>query len=252
MVSDLAYTHIKISQLQKSFGDLTVLKGIDLEVKKGEFIAIVGKSGCGKSTLLRLIAGLDYYDEGTLYVNGKKLTSLNKDARIMFQDGRLLPWKKVIDNVGIGLSGKWKSVALESLKQVGLEEKKDEWPSRLSGGQQQRVALARALVHKPELLLLDEPLGALDALTRIEMQHLIEEIWSEKKITSILVTHDVEEAVTLADRVILIRDGKIELNQEIDLPRPRQRTQSAFSNYVETILDKILKSPKEKSLRLVE
>ncbi|MGM8215286.1 ATP-binding cassette domain-containing protein [Bacillaceae bacterium W0354] len=248
--------YVQITQLQKSYGNLNVLNGINLNIKKGEFVAIVGKSGCGKSTLLRLVAGLEPFNDGQLLINNKPLKGLNKDARMMFQDGRLLPWKKVIDNIGLGLKGKWYNRAFESLKKVGLEDKKDEWPAKLSGGQQQRVALARALVHQPNLMLLDEPLGALDALTRIEMQELIENIWQGNKITSILVTHDVEEAVTLADRVILIEKGTIALNKNIELDRPRRRTSQAFSNYVDEILNKILGNDivveEKKDLRLVE
>lgn len=242
---------IKIEDLQKSYNQLTVLDGINLDIREGEFVAIVGKSGCGKSTLLRLLAGLETYDHGSITIQGKKLTSLNRQARIMFQDGRLLPWKRVIDNIGIGLSGNWRPRALEALKNVGLEDRCDDWPSKLSGGQKQRVALARALVHEPDFLLLDEPLGALDALTRIEMQSLIESLWSRKKITSVLVTHDVEEAVAVADRVILIEEGKIVLNKVIALSRPRVRTHQAFSVYVEEILDRIMGRSNDSDLRLV-
>nr|WP_197969956.1 ATP-binding cassette domain-containing protein [Mesobacillus harenae] len=242
---------IKIEDLQKSYNQLTVLDGINLDIREGEFVAIVGKSGCGKSTLLRLLAGLETYDHGNITIQGKKLTSLNRQARIMFQDGRLLPWKRVIDNIGIGLSGNWRPRALEALKNVGLEDRCDDWPSKLSGGQKQRVALARALVHEPDFLLLDEPLGALDALTRIEMQSLIESLWSRKEITSVLVTHDVEEAVAVADRVILIEEGKIVLNKVIALSRPRVRTHQAFSVYVEEILDRIMGRSNDSDLRLV-
>jgi len=234
------HEYVKINHLKKSYGELDVLNGINLNIKKGEFVAVVGKSGCGKSTLLRLIAGLEPYDDGQLIIGNKSLKGLNKNARMMFQDGRLLPWKKVIENIGLGLKGDWKKQAYEALVKVGLEDKKDEWPAKLSGGQQQRVALARALVHQPTLMLLDEPLGALDALTRIDMQQLIETIWQEHQITSILVTHDVEEAVNMADRVILIENGKIALNKTIELTRPRKRTSQAFSNYVEEIMNHIL------------
>jgi sulfonate transport system ATP-binding protein len=232
--------HISLSNLTKTYHNREVLKGISLEIAKGEFVAIVGKSGCGKSTLLRLLAGLEARDDGKILINGKELLGLNSNSRIMFQDGRLLPWKKVVDNVGIGLKGEWKPRAVEALKNVGLDDRGEDWPSKLSGGQKQRVALARALVHEPDILLLDEPLGALDALTRIEMQELIEKIWNKVQITSIFVTHDVEEAVALADRIILIEDGTIVLNKSINLPRPRQRTSHAFTIYVEEILHKIM------------
>ncbi|RFU71239.1 ATP-binding cassette domain-containing protein [Peribacillus saganii] len=244
-------SHIVLDAVQKTYNNRPVLNGINLTIKFGEFVAVVGKSGCGKSTLLRLVAGLEKYDGGSICVGGMALNRLNKHARIMFQDGRLLPWKRVIDNVGLGLHGNWKMEALQALRNVGLEERGQDWPAKLSGGQKQRVALARALVHKPDILLLDEPLGALDALTRIEMQDLIETIWKEKKFTSILVTHDVEEAVAIADRVILIEDGKIVLNKLINLPRPRQRSNSAFANHVEEILDRIMLRGKEKELLVV-
>ncbi|WP_254052786.1 ATP-binding cassette domain-containing protein [Bacillus sp. V59.32b] len=250
-MSHVPNTHIILDGIQKSYDSRQVLKGIDLHIRFGEFIAIVGKSGCGKSTLLRLVAGLEPYDKGSISINGKTLDRLNKEARMMFQDGRLLPWKRVIDNVGMGLTGDWKREALKALRNVGLAERSGDWPGKLSGGQKQRVALARALAHKPDILLLDEPLGALDALTRIEMQELIEAIWTEKKFTSILVTHDVEEAVAIADRVILIEDGKIVLNKAIQLPRPRHRSQQAFANYVAEILDRIMHRGEEKDLPLV-
>ncbi|RFU62176.1 ATP-binding cassette domain-containing protein [Peribacillus glennii] len=240
MISHIPKVHIMLDDVQKSYNGRPVLSGVDLNIRFGEFVAIVGKSGCGKSTLLRLVAGLEQYDGGSITVNAKRLSCLNTDARIMFQDGRLLPWKRVLNNVGLGLKGKWRAEALQALANVGLRDRFDDWPGKLSGGQKQRVALARALVHKPDILLLDEPLGALDALTRIEMQALIERIWEEKKFTSLLVTHDVEEAVAIADRVILIDDGKIVLNKPIHLPRPRQRTQPAFANYVDQILDRIM------------
>lgn len=240
MKAKFPQNHIILENVKKSYDNRVVLDGLNLDIQTGEFIAIVGKSGCGKSTLLRLMAGLENLNGGTIKIHGNPLKGLNKDARIMFQDGRLLPWKKVLDNIGVGLTGDWKPRAMEALKNVGLEDRVNEWPSKLSGGQKQRVALARALVHQPQLLLLDEPLGALDALTRIEMQDLIEEIWKEKKITSVLVTHDVEEAVAIADRVILIDNGQIVLNKTINLPRRRQRTQSIFSIYVEEILEKIM------------
>lgn len=242
--------YILINNLQKLYGERTVLKGFNLSIEKGEFVAIVGKSGCGKSTLLRLIAGLESINKGSIYINAEPLNHLNEQARIMFQDGRLLPWKRVIDNVCIGLPDNSIAKGEDALIQVGLRDRMYDWPSKLSGGQKQRVALARALVHDPSLLLLDEPLGALDALTRIEMQDLIETLWKQKGFTSILVTHDVEEAVAIADRVILIEDGIISLNKQISLSRPRQRTHPAFSMYVEEILEKIL-NRNNKKLTLV-
>src|SRR3954465_3408431 len=232
---------LKLSNIGKSFDHKEVLKKIDLQVNQGDFIAVVGKSGCGKSTLLRIIAGLEQISLGSITVNGQELNGRNKMAKIMFQDGRLLPWKKVYDNVGLGLKLESQKQQIPIiLEQVGLSDRSQAWPSELSGGQQQRVALARALIHEPQLLLLDEPLGALDALTRIEMHELIENLWREKQLTAILVTHDVEEAVALTNRVILIEDGEIVLDLPNRLPYPRQRDNPIFSKLVSQILNKIL------------
>ncbi|WP_057915367.1 ATP-binding cassette domain-containing protein [Peribacillus muralis] len=230
----------ELQEVAKSFGEHDVLKGVDLSFKKGEFVAVVGKSGCGKSTLLRLVAGLDKPTGGKVFVNGKPLNGLNKSSRMMFQDGRLFPWKKILQNVGVGLNGNWKHEAMELLEQVGLADRAHEWPSVLSGGQKQRVALARALVNQPDILLLDEPLGALDALTRVEMQRLIEELWRKRDFTALLVTHDVEEAVTLADRVLLIEEGKVVMNKEINLPRPRQKDHLQFVSITSQILNRVM------------
>ena len=231
---------VRCRGLSKSFGDLEVLKNIDLEITQGEFVAIVGRSGCGKSTLLRLVAGLEQSTEGHITFDGANQSGLNNDVRIMFQDARLLPWKNVLDNVALGLSLREFSRAREVLGQVGLVDRADDWPGVLSGGQRQRVALARALVHEPRLLLLDEPLGALDALTRIEMQSLIERLWRRNGFTALLVTHDVQEAVALADRVILVENGRIALDQRIDLPRPRERGTAAFAEIEGRVLSRVL------------
>lgn len=240
--------HLLLTNVQKKYTDRHVLKGINLSIQKGEFIAVVGKSGCGKSTLLRLLAGLENQCEGNVFIKNKHLETPNKSARMMFQDGRLLPWKSVLDNVCIGLHQSKKEKAKEIINSVGLEDRMYDWPRQLSGGQQQRVALARALIHDPEILLLDEPLGALDALTRIEMQDLIETLWADRKLTTILVTHDVEEAVAVADRVILIENGKVALDRSINLSRPRQRTDQAFFMYVNEILDRIMDRKKADKL----
>lgn len=223
----------------KRFGDQAVLKGIDLEIPQGQFVAIVGRSGCGKSTLLRLIAGLDEPTEGTLEADGETIDGIWTDARMLFQDARLLPWKTALDNVRLGVRTGSREEALASLTQVGLADRAGEWPSVLSGGQRQRVALARALAGSPRLLLLDEPLGALDALTRIDMQRLIEDLWAEQRFTAVLVTHDVSEAVALADRVVLIEQGRIALDVPITLARPRERD-SGFAHFEKLILDRIL------------
>ena len=153
-----------VQNLQKAFGDRQVLRGVNLHIPAGQFVAIVGRSGCGKSTLMLLLAGLDQPTSGQLLAGSAPLQEAREDTRLMFQEARLLPWKKVIDNVGLGLKGDWRPKALKALEEVGLAERANEWPAALSGGQKQRVALARALIHQPRLLLLDEPLGALDAL----------------------------------------------------------------------------------------
>ncbi|MCI1859772.1 MAG: ATP-binding cassette domain-containing protein [Sporolactobacillus sp.] len=234
---------LKLIGIDKSFPDHQVLKGIDLTVHAGEFIAVVGRSGGGKSTLLRLIAGLDQPTKGAVEQNGTRLNGLNRSARMMFQNGRFLPWKNVVDNVGIGLHGNWKQRALDVLDAVGLSGFAAAYPRKLSGGQKQRVALARALISHPDLLLLDEPLSALDALTRIDMQDLIEKVWKKQQLTCILVTHDVGEAVRLADRVILIEAGRISEELAIPLPRPRVRTAASFNRLTDRLLNRLLQSP---------
>jgi sulfonate transport system ATP-binding protein len=242
-VSKLAGIALDLQQVGKRFGEITVLENLNLTIEPGSFVAIVGRSGCGKSTLLRLISGLDKPDQGEVFYDSKIHRVLNNAARVMFQEARLLPWRSVIDNVRLGLGKTGKDKALAALKHVGLESRAKVWPSVLSGGQRQRVALARALVHEPRLLLLDEPLGALDALTRIEMQQLIENIWLEDKFTAVLVTHDISEAVMLADRVILLDGGKIDLDVNIDLPRPRHRDNSKLIALQEEILRRVLTKP---------
>lgn len=234
---------LAVEGIRKAFGEREVLQGIDLHIPAGQFVAVVGRSGCGKSTLLRLLAGLDQPSAGQLLAGNGPLAAAREDTRLMFQDARLLPWKRVIDNVGLGLSGDWQPKAREALAAVGLVERAQEWPAALSGGQKQRVALARALIHQPRLLLLDEPLGALDALTRIEMQQLIERLWQQHGFTVLLVTHDVAEAVAVADRVILIEEGRIGLDLAVDLPRPRQRGSARLAALEAEVLERVLALP---------
>ncbi|QKE64982.1 aliphatic sulfonates ABC transporter ATP-binding protein [Aquipseudomonas campi] len=234
---------LAIEGIHKSFGERQVLSAIDLHIPAGQFVAIVGRSGCGKSTLLRLLAGLDSPSGGQLLAGKGPLSAAREDTRLMFQDARLLPWKRVIDNVGLGLSGNWQPKARDALAAVGLADRANEWPAALSGGQKQRVALARALIHQPRLLLLDEPLGALDALTRIEMQQLIERLWQQHGFTVLLVTHDVSEAVAIADRVILIEDGQIGLDLPVELPRPRQRGSARLAALEAEVLNRVLALP---------
>jgi len=227
-----------LSGITKKYGNRAVLNDINLRIPPGQFVAVVGRSGCGKSTLLRLLAGLEKTTQGELLSASAPLSQVREDTRL--KDDRLLPWKKVIDNVGLGLKGQWREAARAALEEVGLADRADEWPSALSGGQKQRVALARALIHRPRLLLLDEPLGALDALTRIEMQSLIERLWQQHDFTVLLVTHDVSEAVTVADRVILIDQGQIGMDLTIDLPRPRRKGSARLAELEAEVLERVL------------
>ncbi|MGL4288126.1 MAG: ATP-binding cassette domain-containing protein [Phreatobacter sp.] len=239
---------IAVRGLAKSFGPAKVLRGLDLDIPAGQFLAVVGRSGCGKSTLLRILAGLDEPSSGRLGFDDREAAppagaSL---ARLMFQEPRLLPWARVLGNVEVGLADERNHAdgrrrALETLAAVGLEERAGDWPAVLSGGQKQRVALARALVCRPRFLALDEPLGALDALTRIEMQQLLERVWRRQGFTAVLVTHDVAEALTLADRVVLIEDGAIALDIAVDLPRPRRRGSVELARLEELILKKLIR-----------
>ncbi|MBW4456503.1 MAG: ATP-binding cassette domain-containing protein [Nostoc indistinguendum CM1-VF10] len=240
-MAPLQGVEVKVMGLTKTYGNNQVLQSLDLEIAPGEFIAIVGRSGGGKSTLLRMIAGFESPSDGGVLINGEPLRGRNRNARTMFQNARLLPWDNVLRNVGLGLNKKdWQQKAEKALEQVGLKERAKDWPSVLSGGQKQRVALARALVREPRLLMLDEPLGALDAMTRIEMQRLIEKIWQEQKFSAFLITHDVDEAVTLADRIILIEDGRVTMDHRISLPRPRKRKDPEFLTLAEEILERVM------------
>ena len=233
---------LTIRGLHKSFGDNEVLRGIDLHIPGGQFVAIVGRSGCGKSTLLRLIAGLERATAGSVAF-GEDARA--EDIRVMFQEPRLLPWARVLDNVEVGLgrqraSADAKARAESALVEVGLGDKRVGWPSVLSGGQKQRVALARALVSHPRVLAFDEPLGALDALTRISMQQLLARVWRDQSFTAILVTHDVSEAVALADRVLVIEDGRIAHDVTVNLQRPRERGSADLASLEGAILRHLL------------
>ena len=213
----------------------------------GQFVAIVGRSGCGKSTLLRLIAGLETIDAGTI---GFGEAARPEDVRVMFQEPRLLPWARVLSNVEVGLgrdraTSDAQARADRALTEVGLDDKRGQWPAVLSGGQKQRVALARALVSHPRVLAFDEPLGALDALTRISMQRLLERVWHDQAFTAVLVTHDVAEAVALADRVLVIEDGRIAHDVHVDIPRPRRRGSADLAALEGSILSNLLESAGE-------
>jgi sulfonate transport system ATP-binding protein len=233
---------IRLRGITRSFGARAVLHDIDLDIAPGQFVAIVGRSGSGKSTLLRLLAGLDQPDAGEVRLGGQPAAQAAPGLRIMFQDGRLLPWRRVLDNVALGLPRAGRPRATAALHAVGLADRAHDWPRVLSGGQKQRVALARALAADPQLILLDEPLGALDALTRLEMQSLIESLWQRAGFTAVLVTHDVAEAAILADRILLIEEGAIAMDLRVDLPRPR-RAGAALAEIESQVLDRILRRP---------
>ncbi|MCI1037283.1 MULTISPECIES: ABC transporter ATP-binding protein [Pseudomonadaceae] len=213
-----------------------VLDNVHLDIAPGEFISIVGASGCGKSTLLRLILGLDEEYDGRILLDGKPIQGTGLERGIVFQDHRLFPWLNVEQNVAVGLKNSALSAAQkretvrEHIELVGLQDFIDAYPHQISGGMAQRVAIARGLVNRPRVLLLDEPLGALDALTRARLQGELQHIWEREKITMILVTHDVDEAVFLGDRVVVMQPnpGRIRRVLDIDLPRPRNRSDSRF------------------------
>lgn len=232
---------VALQGVDKHFCERKVLSNFDFAIERGSFVSIVGRSGCGKSTLLRLIAGLEKATGGVVQRNAAAGAN-TLETRIMFQDARLLPWKSVLQNVMLGLPRSSREDARATLAEVGLSEREGDWPAQLSGGQRQRVALARALVHRPDLLLLDEPLGALDALTRIEMHALIERLWREHRFTALLVTHDVQEAVALGERIVLIEAGKISFDAAITLQRPRLRTAEGFAELEEQVLSRVLRT----------
>ncbi|ELY3597668.1 aliphatic sulfonates ABC transporter ATP-binding protein [Cronobacter turicensis] len=234
-------TPLLLEGVTKRYGEKTILNALDLHVPAGQFVAVVGRSGGGKSTLLRLLAGLETPDVGELRAGNAPLAGAREDTRMMFQDARLLPWKKVLDNVGLGLRGDWQPAARRALEEVGLADRANDWPAALSGGQKQRVALARALIHRPGLLLLDEPLGALDALTRLEMQELIVSLWREHGFTVLLVTHDVSESVAMAERVLLIEDGKVGLDMAVDLPHPRHHGTPRLAELEARVLNRVMR-----------
>jgi sulfonate transport system ATP-binding protein len=237
---------LKIENVSKRFkidaGEILVLDHIDLTVAPGEFVSLIGVSGCGKTTLLRLIAGLESNYEGNITIHGKRIDRPSVDRGVVFQEPRLLPWLTVEENTAFGLAGKDKrknrQIARDHLELVGLKGFEKFYPAQLSGGMAQRAAIARALVNRPGLLLLDEPLGALDALTRIYMQKELEKIWHREKIAMVMITHDVDEAIFLGDKVVILssKPGRIRKVIPVDLPRPRDRDNPEFIRIRDEIL----------------
>jgi ABC-type nitrate/sulfonate/bicarbonate transport system ATPase subunit len=220
------------------------LDNVSLSVGAGDFISIVGPSGCGKSTLLRLITGLDAPDAGELWVGDERITGPNAERGLVFQDPNLFPWLTVSRNIQAGLVARGvlhekRHEVTEFMRLVGLESFANAYPHHLSGGMAQRVALARALINHPKVLLLDEPLGALDAFTRMRMQDEVLRLWEARRTTMLLVTHDIDEAIYMSDRIIIMspRPGRIESDIAIDLPRPRQRSSPEFLNLRGQILE---------------
>ncbi|WP_437297221.1 ABC transporter ATP-binding protein [Sorangium sp. So ce426] len=229
---------VRIRGLIRRFGARVVLDGIDLTIERGEFVALLGRSGSGKSTLLRAIAELD--DE----VTGSGELHVPDNRAVVFQDTRLLPWARVLDNVILGLDApQARERGLDALAEVGLAGRERAWPVELSGGEQQRVALARSLVRDPELVLADEPFGALDALTRARMHDLLRELCARHRPAVLLVTHDVDEAIALADRVLVLEGGRIAEERRIDLPAPRPLRDPRFLAHRESLLSALGVAP---------
>jgi sulfonate transport system ATP-binding protein len=246
---------LALEHLSKTYAGGTVaLADITLEVRPCEIVALVGGSGCGKTTLLRLLAGLDRPSAGAIQLDSEPIVAPHPGVGIVFQEPRLLPWLTVADNVGFGLAGlpasERKARVGHALERVGLANRAGRWPKELSGGQQQRVAIARAFVAQPSLLLLDEPFSALDAFTRASLHEHLLGLWAESRPMVVLVTHDVHEAVTLADRVLVMRPnpGRIEDELAIALDRPRDKASPNFQAAVRRAmakLDQSLKAPDE-------
>jgi len=243
---------IDIQKVRKQFKVknevLPVLEDLTLSIQPGEFLAIVGASGCGKSTLLRLLVGLDRDYQGEIKVGGSVVTGTSLDRGIVFQEHRLFPWLTLEQNVGLGLQNstwsedKKRQAIREHIELVGLKGFESAYPHQLSGGMAQRAAIARGLVNQPSILLLDEPFGALDALTRTRLQQELQNIWQREKITMILVTHDVDEAVFLGDRVVVMqpRPGRIKKIFPIDVAHPRDRSDPTLKDLTEQVRAQIL------------
>jgi NitT/TauT family transport system ATP-binding protein len=258
-MTDNAITAPKIvmSGVGKRFGDVSALENVNLEVKENEFVSIVGTSGCGKSTLLSILGGLQDPSEGGVLVDGAPIAGPGRDRGVVFQGYSLLPWLTVRKNVEFalldeGLSSKERvEQAREHLALVGLSDFEDSFPSQLSGGMKQRVAIARALSYRPKILLMDEPFGALDALTRRVMQELLTQVWEKHRLTVVFITHDVEEAVFISDRVLVMsnRPGRIKAEFDVSLPRPRDHRLTASSEF-RVIAAEVLESIYAESLEV--
>ncbi|MCJ1887608.1 ABC transporter ATP-binding protein [Pseudomonas sp. LA21] len=243
---------LAIQGLSKAYSidgrSLPVLENIDLAVRPGEFVSIVGASGCGKSSLLRLIVGLENDYSGRILLDGKAVTGTSLERGIVFQDHRLFPWKTVEENVALALKqqklsrAEKRELVADHLELVGLTGFEHAYPHQLSGGMAQRAAIARALITRPKVLLLDEPFGALDALTRVRLQHELQRIWVQQRSTMIMVTHDVEEALYLGDRVIVMdaRPGRIRHEVRVDLPHPRQRAEPLLQRLKDELLGELM------------
>jgi sulfonate transport system ATP-binding protein len=225
---------VQVRGLHRAFGTQQVLDDLDLDIRNGEFVAMLGRSGSGKSTLLRALAGLDADVTGSVVVP--------RSRAVVFQSPRLLPWRRALANVTFALGADGPEVASRddrgraALTEVGLTDKAKAWPLSLSGGEAQRVALARALVREPDLLLLDEPFGALDALTRIKMYKLLHDLWARRRMAVLHVTHDVDEAILLADRVVVLSGGRVSLQRQVGLPFLRTRADAGFAELRSTLL----------------
>ncbi len=219
-----------VEGLSRAFGGNRVLDGLDLQIRPGEFVALLGRSGSGKTTLLRTLAGLDPVEEGTV--------SVPEQVAVVFQESRLLPWKRVRDNVMLGLDGTDARARAEAaLGEVGLSHRLDAWPLTLSGGEAQRVGIARALVRAPEFLMLDEPFASLDALTRLRMHAMVERLWRAHGCAVLLVTHDVDEALTLGDRAVVLDRGRIRTVLPLEMERPRRHDAADFARGRRVLLD---------------
>jgi sulfonate transport system ATP-binding protein len=234
---------LRIARVSKQFDGAAALDDVDLTVERGEIVALLGTSGCGKSTLLRIAGGLDQASEGEVTVDGSPVTGPRPEVGLVFQEPRLMPWLTVRGNAEFGLArrprAERRALADEALARVGLGAFADHLPQQLSGGMAQRAAIARALVTRPSVLLLDEPFSALDAFTRVSLQDHLLEIWRADRPTMLFVTHDIEEALVLSDRVVVMRGrpGRIRREYAIDLPRPRRRTDPRLVRWKEQLLE---------------